>query len=148
VGIRRASERHGTGPSRPGPVAWFADNSGRDSLDGDSLWAVDKRGFEPRLMANHNGPHRVAQKLPNAFGLYDMLGNVVEYTADWFDIRGYAAGTAVDPAQTAPVRPNGGHSARGGHWAYPGGALRVSKRFFGADEGSPVGGFRCALPAK
>ena len=145
-----AARAGGDGPARAelAASAWFADNSGRDSLDGDALWAGDKRAFEPRLLANGNGPHRVALKRPNAFGLYDMLGNAVEYTSDWFDIAGYPPGDSVDPARTTPGRPNAGHAARGGHWAYPGESLRTSKRFFGADEGSPVGGFRCAMPAR
>ena len=31
-----------------------------------------------------NQTHKVGTKLPNAFGLYDMLGNVYEFAIDWF----------------------------------------------------------------
>ncbi|MGD0896657.1 MAG: formylglycine-generating enzyme family protein [Thermoguttaceae bacterium] len=40
-------------------------------------------------------PHSVGQKKPNAWGLYDMFGNVYEWTQNWFEP--YTADAVVDP---------------------------------------------------
>jgi len=41
--------------------------------------------------------HLVGQKQANAFGLYDMLGNVSEWCQDWYDANYYASSPATDP---------------------------------------------------
>ena len=86
-------------------------------------------------------PHPVAKKKPNAWGLYDMLGNVSEWTADWFDERYYARSEAVDPVgpPTGEYRVLRGASCRG-----DAGGLRASFRAYSLPTTRyDIIGFRC-----
>ena len=81
--------------------------------------------------------HPVAQKQPNGYGLYDMLGNVAEWTADWYGP--YSAAAQVDP--TGPEH-GVDRVLRGGGWNT--GAPTVSLRSFAYpwNRGGNFGGDR------
>jgi serine/threonine protein kinase/formylglycine-generating enzyme required for sulfatase activity len=57
--------------------------------------------------------HIVGQKSSNAFGLYDMHGNVAEWCWDGYDANYYAGSPAVDPQGPAEFARRG---IRGGGW--------------------------------
>jgi formylglycine-generating enzyme required for sulfatase activity len=96
--------RGGSTEARYGPldeIAWYSNNSGGQT-------------------------HDVAQKRANGFGLYDTLGNVLEWVNDWYDGNYYQNSPSQDPPG-----PSSG-SARvlrgGGSWfVYPR-VVRVSDR--------------------
>jgi len=69
-----------------GEYAWFSSNSGGQT-------------------------HAVGGRTPNAWGLYDMHGNVWEWCEDWYG--GYPSGTVNDP--TGPVSGRA-RALRGGSW--------------------------------
>ena len=79
---------YGDDPARLGDYAWYSENSG-------------------------NTTHPVGRKLPNAWGLYDMHGNVREWCRDLTSHEYYAVSPVDDPAGLAyaPRR-----ASRGGCW--------------------------------
>ena len=59
-------------------------NSGSSSAfdSKHALWLKDPKSFPAAVLLNGNGPHPGAQKRMNAWGVYDMLGNVWEWVED------------------------------------------------------------------
>lgn len=72
--------------------------------------------------------HDVATKQANAWGLYDMHGNVWEWCQDWYDAGYYAKSPASDF-----VGPTSGSLRvhRGGSWYSPTAFLRSAYRYYG-----------------
>ena len=67
------------------------------------------------------GPHPVGLKPPNAFGLYDMAGNVSQWCQDWYDSQYYEKSPPRDPKgpETGEFQKQvkgAGRILRGGAW--------------------------------
>ena len=111
TGLSRRSASRGSGPGAKADAgslqdyAWFAKNSALPGFTDGSY-------------------HTIGTKKPNAWGLYDMLGNVMEWTLDQY--APYTAAPVVNPwvKSTAPYP----HAVRGGSWKDDETAVRCTAR--------------------
>jgi hypothetical protein len=84
--------------------------------DDDDFKQLDDYAWYWRDMNSKRTTHPVGQKKPNAWGLYDMHGNVRQWCGDWYDKTYYANAKTADP-----TGPDSGtlRVQRGGSWAGP-----------------------------
>ncbi|MEP7117234.1 MAG: SUMF1/EgtB/PvdO family nonheme iron enzyme [Acidobacteriota bacterium] len=89
------------------------------------------------------GPVAVGSFAPNGFGLYDMSGNLWEWTGDWYDLNYYSESAVADPTGPATGRYK---VIRGGSWADAETRLGTVyyRNFTAPDTAQPTIGFRCA----
>jgi formylglycine-generating enzyme required for sulfatase activity len=99
-------------PAALDEVAWYGANSGDET-------------------------HPVGQKKPNAWGLYDMLGNVREWVEDNYTRDYYSNSPVADPTGPA-VQQGGQQGGRGGRRGFGGGGNRGA----GGGPGGGRGGMR------
>ena len=119
--------RAGTTQATYGPldsIAWYGNNSGRSVLDADAVLRTEQSNYTKRLRDNGNQPPPVGQKQANAWGLYDMIGNLWEWVQDKYEP--YSATTVRDPTGAASGTT---YLRRGGSWGVLSKAARVSLRY-------------------
>ena len=81
-----------------------------------------------------NGTAKVGNYLPNAWGLYDMHGNIGEWCLDWWDGDAYSPDAATNPnGQTT----GSGRVSRGGGWDDTANRCRSASRFNGHELSRP-----------
>lgn len=123
-------------------IAWYGGNSG----DGFELNnGIYSRGWsQTQYPQARAGTRIVKAKLRNAYGLYDMLGNVGEWCSDvWHPSHLYAAPDAA-PRQSDPQSGEQPRVVRGGSWNVDARYVRAAYR-----NGNEPGnanfnlGFRC-----
>jgi sulfatase modifying factor 1 len=108
------------GKRLPTEAEW--ERAARGGLDGLDYHGGDKPDAKQVRFNVATGPGPVAAFTPNAFGLYDMAGNVAEWTADWFDGEYYKRGENRDPKGPAA----GDYKViRGGAWSDSGPRVTV-----------------------
>ncbi|MBY0503302.1 MAG: formylglycine-generating enzyme family protein [Bryobacteraceae bacterium] len=103
--------------------------------------------FDAKLLRSgvELGPQEVGKYRPNAFGLFDMAGNVSEWVADYFDREYYARSPASDP----PGPESGIYRViRGGAWSdAPRRVTVYFRNWVRPSQRQPNIGFRCAKSA-
>lgn len=147
------------------------DNSYAFRLPTEAEWEYSARGNTKNVMyhtgnaittdqANYNGsiafglnlrekyrksPVEVASFPPNAFGIYDLHGNVWEWCSDWYGEKYYA-----DSPENNPPGPDTGDMRvlRGGSWFRYSGHIRAATRYKNKPSGQYADtGFRIVRPS-
>ena len=113
-------------PALPTEAQWEyacrAGSTGRYSF-GDEERELERYAWYDKN--SHSKTHAVGEKLPNAWGLYDVHGNVWEWCQDWY-------GEFTKVSVTDPTGPAKGTTrvVRGGSWSYPARGLRSACRLW------------------
>jgi formylglycine-generating enzyme required for sulfatase activity len=141
---KKVTEKTGALVRLPTDAEWeYACRAGTKTTyyTGDSEADLDGEAWYGKNSGNTT--HPVGQKVPNAWGVYDMHGNVYEWCADWFGI--YSAKAVVDPQRAARAWCR---VLRGGNWRTRPMFCRSAYRGFSPDVRDSGIGFRVVVAPK
>ena|SRR5579862_6714029 len=137
------NHKTGGGYRLPSEAEWeYAARGGTQTM---FSWGIDTSGAFSRAWFKSNSggqSHPVGSRQANGFGLYDMVGDVWQWTADC-----YAESYATAPADGRPADETIGcmRVDRGGSWSFPAWFLRPTTRERNpADFRDRIMGFRVA----
>ena len=97
----------------------YPNGTNDNSLLGNISWFIDNSGKET---------HAVGGKFTNAFGLYDMLGNVCEWCSDWDYDYMYIYFGRIQPTGPVTASARVARMTRGGGWGSNSFTCRSSDR--------------------
>jgi formylglycine-generating enzyme required for sulfatase activity len=127
---------HGDDPEGLATIGNVADRSFKNTKPSGYDWGIESN--DGYVFTAPAGRFK-----PNAFGLYDMTGNVWEWCDDWYDAKFYATSRVDDPAG---YTEGSNRVLRGGSWNCTPAICRSARRnWVTPDDRSGDLGFRVAL---
>jgi formylglycine-generating enzyme required for sulfatase activity len=133
------------GGQLPAEAQWeYAARGGKDGMK--YAWGNDLTPKNANYAGSKWGGTSPVRSYPaSAWGLYDMVGNVWEWVADWYDAKYYTTLPLNEPTEDPPGPQSGKlRVLRGGSFLSDSRGLRAASRHFFAPGAEYKGlGFRC-----